>query len=254
MQDDQVIQLEDVMEPGQTIQDVVEEAPQTAQAQQAPVETEQARNFRQLKESREREERARVKAEKERDEAIRYIQSIQSQQPQPKPIEEDDFQIGAEDIAEGKHVKRVYNEVKELRKQLKQYQQQSTETIAEARLKAAYTDADQVLSQDNIEQFRQRHPELASTIFSSNGDTYSKMVSAYTMIKQLGVYQQPDMYTAEKELAQRNSNKPRPLTSISAQQGDTPMSRANAFAQGPLDEDMKKKYHKEMMQFRQGYL
>lgn len=253
MQDDQILQLED-MPSGTTPQDVVQEPEETAQAQQqAPVETEQARNFRQLKEARDREEQARRKAERERDELIRYMQS--QQQPTQQSQEPDDFNIGSEDLAEGKHVKRVYNEVKELKKQLKQYQQQSAETIAEAKLKAAYPDADTVLSQENIDDFGRKHPELANTIFNSAGDSYSKMVSAYTMIKQLGVYQQPDLYTAEKQLAQRNSAKPRPLTSISPQQGDTPLSRANAFAEGSeLTDELKKQMHKEMMKYRQGYL
>lgn len=251
MQDDQIMQLEDV------VQNPVQEVPQeqelaqeeTAQAQpQKPVETEQARNFRQLKDARDREERERRRAEKERDEAIHYIQQMQSQQ-QPQKQEEDELSIAPDDFVEGKTVKKVYNEVRELKKQLKQYQQQSTESLAENRLKTLYPDAEAVLSKDNIAVFNEKHPELANTILGSQGDSYSKLVSAYTMIKNLGVHQAPDLYSADKELAQRNAAKPRPLTSISPQQGDSPMSRANAFANGaPPSKELASQLHKEMIE------
>ncbi len=252
MQDDQIMQLEDVVQ--NTVQEVPQEQElqqeETAQAQpQKPVETEQARNFRQLKEARDREERERKRVEKERDEAIRYIQQLQSQQNQPKPVEEDELSISSEDFVEGKTVKKVYNEVRELKKQLKQYQQQSSESLAENRLKTLYPDAEAVLSKDNISIFNEKHPELANTIINSQGDSYSKLVSAYTMIKNLGVHQAPDLYTADKELAQRNAAKPRPLTSISPQQGDSPMSRANAFANGAAPTpELAKQLHKEMIE------
>ena len=251
MQDDQILQLEDVVQP--TVQEVPEEQelPQeeTVVAQpQKPLETEQARNFRQLKEAREREEQGRRKAEKERDEAVRYIQQMQSQQQAPVQAEEDDLSINADDFVEGKTVKKVYNEVRELKKQLKQYQQQSTESLAENRLKSMYPDADQVLSRENIASLHEKHPEIANTLVNSTGDSYSKLVTAYTMIKQLGVHQAPDLYQADRDLAQRNAAKPRPLTSIAPQQGDSPMSRANAFANGDAPTpELAKKLHKEMI-------
>jgi len=250
MHDDQILQLEDVVQP--TVQEVPQEQEvqqeEVAQDQpQKPVETEQARNFRQLKEARDREERERKRVEKERDEAIRYIQQMQAQQQAPLQVkEEDELAINADDFVEGKTVKKVYNEVRELKKQLKQYQQQSSESLAESRLKTMYPDADQVLSKDNIAALNEKHPELANTIINSTGDTYSKLVTAYTMIKQLGVHQAPDLYQADRELAQRNAAKPRPLTSIAPQQGDSPMSRANAFANG-LTPELSKQLHKEMI-------
>lgn len=252
MQDDQVMTLDDVLqnEPVQAPEAEVE------QVQAQPVETEQGRNFRQLKEAREREEQGRRKAERERDEAVRYIQSLQAQNkplPNQMPVDEDELSISSDDFVEGKTVKRVYNEVRELKKQLKQYQQQSSESVAEAKLKAVYPDADQILSRDNIDAFSQRYPEMANTIYNSNGDSYSKMVSAYTMIKQMGIVQQPDLYTADKELAQRNAAKPRPLTSIAPQQGDSPMSRANAFANGfEQNSPEAKRLWKEMNELRKG--
>jgi hypothetical protein len=247
MQDDQVIAMPEIIEETQQEQGAEQEAPQQqAQATEQPKETEQARNFRQLKEARER-------AERERDEAIRIIREMQSrqQQPQPAPVEEDDLALGAEDVAEGKHVKKVYNEVRELKKQLKQYQQQSSETVAETRLKATYPDADRVLSADNINAFKDKYPEMANTIYNSTGDMYSKLVSAYTMIKQLGVHHE-DLYEADRNLAQKNAAKPRPLTSISPQQGDTPLSKANAFANG-LTPELQKQLIEEMNKARQGY-
>jgi hypothetical protein len=265
MQDDQIIQLEDVqsMAPQsapQQQQDIPLPEEPVAQAQpqqQAPVETEQARNFRQLKDSKDREERDRKRAERERDEAIAYIKEMRSKQYQqqqaPAAVEEDELSINSDDFVEGKTVKKVYNEVRELKKQLKQYQQQSASSLAETRLKAMHPDADAVLSKDNIAEFSQKYPEMANTIFHSSGDDYSKMLSAYTMIKQLGVHQdyRQDLYSADRDLAQRNAAKPRPLTSIAPQQGDSPMSRANAFANG-LTPELQKQLRKEMEEARKG--
>lgn len=260
MQDDQIMQLEDVqgMQPQSAPQQdmpLPEEPIAQAQPQQAPVETEQARNFRQLKDAREREERDRKRAERERDEAIAYIKEMQSKQykSQPEQVEEDDLSISSDDFVEGKTVKKVYNEVRELKKQLKQYQQQSASSLAETRLKSMHPDADAVLSKDNIAEFSHKYPEMANTIFHSAGDDYSKMLSAYTMIKQLGVHQEykPDLYAADRDLAQRNAAKPRPLTSIAPQQGDSPMSRANAFANGLTDE-LAKQLRREMAEARKG--
>lgn len=123
--------------------------------------------------------------------------------------------------------------------------------MAETRLKSLHPDADRVLSESNIAIFREKHPEMANTIYNSTGDMYSKMLSAYTMIKNLGVHHE-DLFEADRNLAQKNAAKPRPLTSISPQQGDTPMSKANAFANG-LTPELQKTLHAEMERYRKGY-
>jgi len=46
---------------------------------------------------------------------------------------------------------------------------------------------------------------------------------------------------------QANTAKPRPLTSVSPQSGESPLSRANAFAEG-LTPELKKNLFKEMQE------
>jgi len=214
------------------------------QAQPTQEENSLAKNIRALREKAERLER-------ERDEAIRYAQQFQQQPLQQSPVEDDEIFLKPDELAEGKHLSKVQKQVKKLEQQLKQYEQRSTEMTAEARLKAQYPDFDKVVSKDNIEMLRMTYPEIAATLQSSP-DLYNKAVSAYTMIKKLGIEPQQDLYEKDREMAQRNANKPKPLASLSPQQGESPMSRANAFANG-LTDDVKKQLYKEMMELRKGY-
>src|SRR5215831_198773 len=229
----------------QTLAEPIEqqEAQAPVQAQPTQEETSLAKNIRALREKAERLER-------ERDEAIRYAQQFQQPQQQA-PVEDDEVLLKPDELAEGKHLSKVQKQVKKLEQQLKQYEQRSTEMTAEARLKAQYPDFDKVVSKDNIEMLRMTYPEIAATLQSSP-DLYNKAVSAYTMIKKLGIEPQQDLYEKDREMAQRNANKPKPLASLSPQQGESPMSRANAFANG-LTDDVKKQLYKEMMELRKAY-
>ena len=65
----------------------------------------------------------------------------------------------------------------------------------------------------------------------------------------LHVFEKPDNYKTDRELAQKNASKPKPLASVSPQQGDSPLSRANAFANG-LTNELKAQLRKEMEEAR----
>jgi hypothetical protein len=238
--------LENMLENEDTKQVVDETEPARASSSEEQAEqkeSDQDRNFANLRE-------ARIRAERERDEAIRYIQQLQSQtnnQPQTaqqiKEDTDDDFGISDDDLVEGRHFKNYAKKIRQLEKELKDHSKRSSEQSTEAILKARYNDFDSVVTQDNINQLRKDYPEVAESINSSN-DLYNKAVSAYTLIKRLGIHKE-DLYTKEKEVAGRNSNKPRPLSSISPQQGDSPLSHANAFANG-LTDTLKAQLLKEM--------
>ena len=196
-------------------------------------------------------------------ERIRQYEALQQdrQQAQPKtiePIEEldEDLELGDDDLTEGKHLKKVMKnlnaKIKKQNEMLKAQQQQAVELAIEARIKAQYNDFDSVVNQDNLRMLSIMHPEVASTIYNSNGDLYAKSVSAYTMIKNLGIYEKSAEQEMNKELIAKNHAKPRPLTSISPQQGESPLSKANVFASG-LTESLKKQLHKEMMDSIKNY-
>jgi hypothetical protein len=224
-------------EQPESTQEVAENLQQDTQVSESKPaeESAQAKNFRQLREKAE-------KLERERDEAIKYIQSLQKPQ-QVQPEETEDIGINDNDLVEGKHLAKITKKYKKLEAELKQYQQQQTADSIETKLKVQYPDFDKVVSRDNVEMLKAAYPELAQTLNTSS-DLYNKAVSAYTMIKKLGIAKEDDSQS-EKAIALKNAAKPKPLASISPQQGDTPLSRANAFANGLTDE-LKAQLRKEM--------
>ena len=211
-------------------------------------ESEQVLNFRAIKEKAKQMERERDGYAKEL--AMFQERFKQTQVPQPTPEEIDTFGMNPDDLVEGKHLSKVSKKIQDLENKLAAAQNQSYMTNTEARLKAQFPDLDKVLTPDNIETFRYAFPELASTIDSTQ-DIYTKAVSAYTMIKKFGVYQEPGN-NPEKEIAKKNAAKPRPLTSVAPQQGDSPMSRANAFANG-LTKELQEQMWREMSNARKDY-
>jgi hypothetical protein len=193
----------------------------------------------------------REKAERAERRAQELEQIILDSQSKKQPQVEEDLDITMDDdsLVEGKHLSKVNRKIQNLERQLKQYEQQSSVTSTEIRLKTQYPDFDRVVSEGNLNNLREMYPEIAHTINSSD-DLYSKAVAAYTMIKKLGIVPQDDPFKYEKETAQRNAAKPKSLASISPQQGDSPLSKANAFANGNLTDDLKKQMWKEMNQYR----
>ena len=194
-------------------------------------------NLRALREKSERMER-------ERDE---YMQKLKDIQAKKEEIDDSDLSIGDADLAEGKHLKKLQQEIKRLRQESESSKQQSHVTQAEIRLKNQYPDFDKVVSLSNISALREEYPELAASI-NSNNDIYSKAVSAYTMIKKLGIHQDP-IYTADKARIAQNSAKPKPSATIAPQKSDSPLSQANAFANG-LTPDLQKQLWAEMNSLR----
>lgn len=224
------------------------------EAQAKPVETEadreQARNFRAMKESHERNR-------KQLEEALTRIQELESRglNSQTAPEPEEEFVIpDNDDIPDNRTLAKMANVYKKQIKKLKEQQEailrQTSTSTAESRFKAEYPDWNKVMSLNNIQTLSDAYPELAKSINAST-DVYDKAVSAYTLIKRFGIYDE-NPNDAEKQRAVANVNKPRPLTSVSPQQGDSPLSRANAFANGLTDE-LKAQLRKEMEDARRGY-
>lgn len=205
------------------VQQEQQEQPQLVSQQQPSREANEERNFRALREKSDR-------IQKERDEALMRLKQYEVSQN----VESDTLNLGPDDLAEGKHLNKVESKIKALENQL-----------MESRLRSQYPDIDSVVNDDNIALLKSKYPELAQTI-GTNKNLYSQAVTAYTMIKQLGINQEP-AYEADKILAHRNASKPRPLASVSPQQGDTPLSKANAFANGLTDE-LKRQLQKEMIE------
>lgn len=243
----------------ESIESAPEEPQETIQEQEVPVEEVKPvkakptpqESFKQLKEAKEREERERLRLEREHNDLMRKYRELEAKnQPQQKEqVADEDYNINInpDDLVEGKHLSQVDKKIKSLEKQLKQYEQQTTLNTIQSRLKSQYPDFDSVVSNQNIETLKAQYPELAQTLNAST-DLYATAVSAYTMIKKFGIAQTPEQIEDIKRI-NNNAAKPRPLTSISPQQGETPLSRVNAFANG-LTEELKEQLRKEMFTAR----
>lgn len=198
---------------------------------------------------------AREKAERERDELMRYVLEMKKseQKPQPQKVEEPeiepdiDLSVDDDALLEGKHAKKLIAKIKSMEKKLDSYQSRSTENTIEAKIKSEYPDFDVVVNQANIAQLNAEFPEIATTLRDTK-DLYSKATAAYKIMKKFGIYKDKT-YDTEKAVALKNSTKPRTVTSLNPQQGDSPLSKANAFANG-MTKDLQNQLLKEMAQAR----
>ncbi len=229
----------------QVAESPVEAQEETVQEPTAPAAPPKPRSYSKEENMALLRERAK-RAEAEREELARQLQSYQqkSNPNQPTTPEPEDFSMAPDELAEGKHIAKLQKKIRILEDAVIQNQQNNRSASAEIRLRNTYPDFDKVVSQSNIAALSEMYPDVAKTIGDSN-DLYSKAVTAYTVIKNLGIY--TDDFQQEKKIAATNAAKPRPLTSISPQQGDTPMSKANAFANG-LTDDLRKTLQKEMFE------
>lgn len=202
------------------------------------VENQRELRFKTIREARER-------AERERDEIRAELDRIKNvQQPKPQQAQQEDYNIAPDDLVEGKHLSKYDREIKKLRGELNNYRQQSNAMSVEAKLNAQYPDFNSIVSKENLEMLTASHPEIAATL-NSSPDLYNKAVSAYTMIKQFGIAQDP-IIAKQHNVVQENASKPRPIASVNAQSGtDSPLSHANAFANG-LTKELKASLLREM--------
>lgn len=249
----EAVTAEEVSSPETQPEPVAEkqaEAPQPQSTEEQRRVEEQTRNFRAIRDAADR-------ATRERDEALQRLQQYERQSssaPQyasdEPEINLDELNIKDDELAEGKHLHKLKTTIKKLEAKQKQLEQQSYTNSAEVRLRAQYGDFDKVMTLDNIKLFSAAYPELAKSINASN-DLYDKAVSAYTLIKRFGIYDdQPNLM--DKNRALENIAKPKPLASVSPQKGDSPLSHANVFANG-LTEDLKKQLRKEMAEASKRY-
>lgn len=239
-------------EPEETKEEVQKEAEEEPGQ---PKESEADRNFRELRDKVKR-------TEKERDEAVNFIKQVelayqqqqQAQQQVAQQPQEEEISYSDDDLLEGKHLKRerkyLDKEIGSIKKQLAQYKQESTERAVESQLKGMYPDFYEVVTVDNIKALRDMDPYLADSLHS-NPDMMSKAISTYRQIKNNGIVSREN-YKPQKDKAHANSSKPRSTASLSPQQGDSPLSRANAFANG-LTPELKKQLYKEMQEKAKGW-
>jgi hypothetical protein len=194
-------------------------------------------NLRSLRLRIEAAEAERERLAQERDAALRRAQELESlrtsthtHSPSYEPEENIDLNISDDDLVEGKHIKQYIAAIdKKYERKFRNYEQQTSQVAAraqeaavEARLKSQYPDFDQIVTQDNLKDLAAAYPELAATLGSST-DLYSKAVSAYTLITNLGISQK-ESAALESEIIKKNVAKPKP--SSTAINRESPLSKA----------------------------
>lgn len=196
--------------------------------QEPPKETPAQISFRQLREKAERVER-------ERDEFARQVRKYSQKEPQKTYEEEDEeIRIQPDDLVEGKHLGQYDKKIRKLEAKI-------YEANVETKIKQELPDYDKVVNDESLYVLKTQFPELAQSIIS-NPDLYSKAKAAHLAITKLGI--NPHDTTHQQEAINRNISKPKPLASIAPQQGDSPLTRANAFANG-LTQELKDQLYKE---------
>ena len=239
---------EEIIEATEQVPEEQAAQPETATTpvsqQNQSTETSKERNLRILRERAERLER-------ENEELRRG-----AQQPSMQKSESDDedfqFSVKADELVEGKHLSGLSQEIKAIRRELKEAKialGQSKNMTIETKLKAAHADFDKVVTKENMNILAELDPEMYEVIQASP-NLYAKAKTAYNQIKKYGIYTE-ETYEADKEVIQRNTFKPRPATSLSPQQGATPLSRANEFQKELTAEDQQRIYA-ETLRLAQG--
>ncbi len=216
--------------------DVVEETPITPVAKPE----DKTINWKKLRDEREAA-----------DKKIKELEAALAAKVEKLPEEDLSLDLDDDSLAEGKHLKQVDKRFQKMEQQLKKYEQQAAQAALQLQLKSKYPDWDHVYNEENLARLQVQEPEIFQALNASS-DVMRAGVSAYKMIKQMGLVAQPDLYERDKAQAQANASKPKSLASISPQQGDSPLSKANAFANG-LTDDLRKQMLKEMNDARKGY-
>ena len=186
--------------------------------------------------------------ERERNDAVRFAEEIKAQYAKKSEPVDEDIHINDEDLVEGKHLSKVAKKISHLENQIREYEKRNQESSIEVKIRQQYPDFEKIVSADNIAALKEADPDLAEAIHHTP-DLFKKASLAYKMIKKMGISHQEDLYEKERVVAQKNAGKPRSMNTISPQQGDSPLSNANAFANG-LTDDLKARLRKEMEEAR----
>jgi len=212
-----------------------------AQAQ-APQETQQQMNFRILKQRLEAEERARERSEHERDELLKMLQKQQSSLP-----EEEELRFNDDDILEGKHLKKYERKIDKKLQELDRRQQQQIQfqeaQEAEMQLRKDLPNIDAIVSQENLATLVALNPR-AKRALANTSDLYARGVLAYNMIKQAGIYQEPEIVREKQRLTQ-NQHKPKSAASAPGSASNEALANASLYGE-PVNEQRRDQLRKEM--------
>ena len=201
-------------------------------------------NIKNLREAKNYEAERAAKAEYERDQLAKYLENMQQQINGGQPVKKDDLGLQDDDYVEGKHLGKVNSELKKVRNELNQWKQYSEETTAELKLNNEFSDFNNIVNENTVQEFIKKYPEMRSSIVN-NEPLYNRGKVTYKLIKKfMGNDLNKKANKSNQSAIQNNTNKPRPTAAIKEQQ-NSPLSQANRFANG-YNKDVAKALEKEM--------
>lgn len=228
------------------------------QEAQAVVQSQEAETTQTERQETEQERRKRNDAEynwaearramQERDRKIAELEQQVQKLGKPNVPEEDDGldKLANDDIITKGHTEKLID------KRAKQYAKEAIKeyiaSTVEERVKSKFSDYDEIVTQENIENLKRKKPELALSL-AHNPDPYAQAVAVYDALKMVGVGQKlDDTSRLEKERAQKNSQKP---VSVNAVTKNSAIGNAHLFENG-LTPELKKSLYAEMRQAAKG--
>lgn len=187
------------------------------------------------------------RAMQERDRKIAELESQVQKLGKPNVPEDDELdKLGNDDIiTRGSTEKLIDRRAKQYAKEaIKEY----IASTVEERVKSKFSDYDEIVTQENIENLKRKKPELALSL-AHNPDPYAQAVAVYDALKMVGAGQRIDDTTRlEKERAQKNSQKP---VSVNAVTKSSALGNVHLFENG-LTPELKKSLYAEMRQAAKG--
>lgn len=237
----------DEVQAAETEQEQVEQP-----VEKKPAKSHSASNFKTLK-----SEAARLS--RERDEMKALLEQYQNQARAPQPQQsyqspQEDFDIEADAYAEGKHIKTLSKQLKEIKQELERTRSHTQGMAVKAALVSEHPDFDRVVTPDNLKALEISYPHLAKAI--NVNDPYVAGKACYDLIKQFGLDQDDAQETEiTKALIAQNSSKPKPAAAVKGTRptNETAMGRASEFYNGELTDQMKKQFYKELQDSMKGY-
>ncbi len=228
------------------VSDTVEEVVQSVEdTPQEPVQEEpRDRDWRALRARA--DEAKHLAREKEALERERDFYRQQAMKPGATNNTEDDYLSDTE--------RSLKREMEDLRSQMQKQARETEEakrqvyvSKSEAALIRDYPDINKVVTEENVAIFKSQYPSLYNAAVSSS-DVYDVGAATYEFLIAKGIYKKPKSPISQiVNSANRNAGKPRSISSVSPQSGDTPIKQASNYMGSSISsEDERKQLWAEM--------
>jgi len=205
-----------------------------------------AYNWAEIRKAREEDRKKVLELErraKEQDEVIKRL-------TEPKKAVEPDEDDGMadSDLVEGRHVKSLKKEIK----QLKSYLKEREASTVDERLQLKFADFTQVVTPENIELLKQTKPVLTNSL-RYIPDAYEQGVAAYEMIKEVVMKtEKVAKESLEAKKATENLQKPRSVQSVAKTSSLADVNQFSEMGYKQKQEFLRQKYE-EMQQAAKGF-